>query len=214
MKEKNILVFGDSVIHGYWDTEGGWVQRLRSFIDKKNLTDPDFYCSIYNLGIPGNITTDVLKRFESETEERFDKNEEMIFIFGIGGNDAQFIHSKNDMRTSPEELRNNIKKLIELAKNYSSKIIFVGVAQVDESKTNPIPWATDKYYKNKNLEKYNEIIKYVCEENKVHFVNVIDNFKKPNYKDLLDSDGLHPNSEGHKLIFTIIKDFLIKTKLI
>ena len=41
-----LLVFGDSITYGAWDLEGGWVQRLRSFIDKKNLTDPNFYCLV------------------------------------------------------------------------------------------------------------------------------------------------------------------------
>ena len=49
-----ILIFGDSIAWGAWDKEGGWVQRLRKLIDEKNLSDPEFYCLVYNLGVSGN----------------------------------------------------------------------------------------------------------------------------------------------------------------
>jgi lysophospholipase L1-like esterase len=28
-----VLVFGDSIAQGYWDSEGGWVERLRKAND-------------------------------------------------------------------------------------------------------------------------------------------------------------------------------------
>ncbi len=47
-----ILIFGDSIAHGIWDNNGGWVARLRKFINSK-LMDDDFYCLLYNLGVDG-----------------------------------------------------------------------------------------------------------------------------------------------------------------
>ena len=48
----NILVFGDSIAYGKWDEQGGWVQRLRKYIDKKyNLIDEPKSWLVYNLGI-------------------------------------------------------------------------------------------------------------------------------------------------------------------
>ena len=29
-----ILIFGDSICYGKWDKEGGWVTRLRKYIDQ------------------------------------------------------------------------------------------------------------------------------------------------------------------------------------
>jgi len=68
-------------------------------------------------------------------------------------------------------------------------------------------------YKNEYIRKYDEIIKTVCEENKINFVEVFRKFKELNYQNLLD-DGLHPNSAGHQKIFEIVKDSLIKNKII
>ena len=65
-----ILIFGDSIIYGAWDREGGWAARLRKFLDEKTLTEEDFYCLVYNLGISGDTTEDLLERFEFETEQR------------------------------------------------------------------------------------------------------------------------------------------------
>ena len=40
---KNILIFGDSIVYGARDKKGGWVQRLREFVDEKNLNEKDYY---------------------------------------------------------------------------------------------------------------------------------------------------------------------------
>jgi len=207
-----ILIFGDSTTYGAWDKKGGWVQRLREYLDEKTLSDPDTYYLIYNLGISGDTTENLLERFEFETAQRLnDRNEdeEVIFMFGIGDNDSAFMHSKNDAWVPPEKFKENIKRLIKLARKTPSKIIFIGLMPVDESKTDPIPWNTDISYKMENTKKFNEIIKSVCKEENVYFVEVFERLIKADYPKLLE-DGAHPNSEGHKEISEIVKEFFIK----
>jgi len=208
-----ILAFGDSITYGACDKEGGWVTRLRKFLDIKNISLPKSDFTIYNLGVSGDTAEDLLERFEFETKQRSKENEETIFIFAIGVNDSQFIHSQNGLRFSPQKFQDNIQKLVKIAKKFSSKIIFVGLFPVDESKTNPTPWNKDKSYKNKDVQKNNEIIKTICKENDINFVEIYDRLTKVNYKSLLE-DGLHPNSKGHEKIFEIVKDQLIKNKII
>jgi len=202
---KIILIFGDSITYGAWDKEGGWVARLRKFINKKSSE-----YLIYNLGISGDTAENLLKRFESETEQRVE-GEEDIFIFAIGLNDSQFIHSKKNTRFSLQEFKNNIQKIISLAKKSSPKIIFLGLTPVDEKKT--VPWSEDKSYKNEYIQKFNEIIKTICNENNAYFIEIFERLIKINYKKLLD-DGAHPNSKGHEKIFKSVKDSLIKNKII
>lgn len=208
-----ILIFGASTTYGAWDREGGWASRLRKFIDEKNLSNPDFECLVYNLGISGDTTEDLLERFEFETEQRIDDDYETIFIFAIGISDSQFVHGKNNLRTSQQKFRENIKKLISLAKKYSSKIIFVGPSPADEAKTTPVSWNKDVSYKNEYIKEYGEIIKSVCAGNKIDFIEIFDEWMKMDYKKLLE-DGLHPNSEGHKIMFETIRDYLTKNKII
>jgi len=212
-----ILVFGDSITYGAWDEEGGWVARLRRFIDAKIISDPkfpnpDFYCDVYNLGIDGGTTEDLLKRFEFETKQRAEDGEETIFLFEIGGNDSAFVHSKNGNMTEPKRFKENLHNLIKLARKYSFKIIFMGLGPIDETKTMPVPWNKEIYYKEEYNKKYCDAIKAICKEEKVHFISIF-KFMEKNRKKFLE-DGLHPNSEGHKLIFEIVKDFMIENKMI
>ncbi|MEK7553220.1 MAG: GDSL-type esterase/lipase family protein [Patescibacteria group bacterium] len=203
-----ILIFGDSITYGAWDKEGGWVARLRKFLDEKTLTEENFYCLIYNLGISGDTTEDLLERFEFETKQRIKESEDMVVIFAIGGNDATFDSVRTQYQVSQEKSKENIQKLIKLAEKYSSKILFVGLLPADESKTIPIPWAPDKSYKNEHIVQYDKIIKSICQENKILFIDVFNSFVNLDYKNLLE-DGQHPNSVGHQKIFEIIKTALI-----
>ncbi len=210
-----ICVFGDSIAHGAWDKQGGWVQRLNRFFVEKYLSNPsNFYCSVYNLSISGNTTEDLLERFEFEIKQRLrEGKEETIMIFAIGANDSDFVHSKNTFWVQSERTKENIKKFIEIARKLSLKIVFVGLTPVEEIKVNPMPWDTDKSPKNKNIQEYDQIIKSVCEESDVHFIEIFENWIKMDYKKLLE-DGVHPNSEGHQKIFEIVKNFLVEKKII
>ena len=38
----HIIVFGDSITQGYWDPHGGWVQRLRNFLDRKTIKKKNY----------------------------------------------------------------------------------------------------------------------------------------------------------------------------
>jgi len=209
----HLLIFGDSIAHGAWDIKGGWAERLREFLHKRNVSDPDFYCLVYNVGVSGDKSTDVLNRFEFETKARMKEEEEAVFIFAVGMNDSQFLRNENCFRTRPEEFRRNIKKLIVLARKFSDKIYFLGLTPVDEKITTPIPWNINKTYKNEYVKKFNNIIKSVCKREKINFIEMFDKFMKMNYQELLE-DGLHPNSKGHQIIFEVVKDYLVDNKII
>ncbi|MCK4782020.1 hypothetical protein KAS79_03830 [Candidatus Parcubacteria bacterium] len=212
-----ICVFGDSISYGAWDYEqGGWVQRLRRFLDRKFIDSEDYFV-VYNLGIDGDATKDLLKRFEFEAPLRMlrmSENEETIIIFEIGVNDACFVESQKEFMTELEKFEENLQELSHLARSYSLKIVFIGLTPVEEIKVTPLPWSkTGKSYKNEYIRKYNEIIKSVCTENKIYFIEIFEKWIELDYKNLLE-DGLHPNSKGHEKIFEIVKDFLIKNKII
>lgn len=210
-----ILIFGDSIAHGAWDTEkGGWAQRIKIFLDEETLSESENEYTIYNLGVSGNNTEDLLERFEFETNQRLkEDDEELMFIFAIGVNDSQFIHIKNALRFSTEEYKDNLNKLLVLARKFSSKIIFVGLTPVDETKTTPIPWNTDKSYKNEYIKQFNDTLRSFCKESDVYFVEIFEGLIKTDYPKLL-KDGLHPNTKGHQKMFEILKDFINKNNLV
>lgn len=216
-----ILVFGDSLTYGCWDKKGGWVNRLREFLDEKRLpkyrktrqiTDMDL---VYQLGRSGDATDGVLERFKFEAKQRTIKARETIIIFQVGTNDTFFYIDYEDpkkrLRTTPEKFSEKIQKLINEAKKFTSKVVFLGLAPVDESNASPLPWAKNKFFKNENVKRYNDIIKSVCKENNVYFIEVFEKLKDgAKYLE----DGLHLNSNGHQKIFEIVRDFLTKKKLV
>lgn len=200
--QSTICIFGASITYGAWDLEkGGWVNRLRLYFDNINNLNTT---KVYNLGISGNTTSDLLKRFDIELEARKPNK----IIFSIGNNDSVFLTKEKCQMTQIEKFEENIKTLISKSRKQTTDIIFTGLTPVDENKTTPIPWAANKIYKNQYIEVYSEKIKKICKEEEVKFVDLYNKFiKLKNYKEILE-DGLHPNSKGHQFMFEIIKQNL------
>ena len=101
-----------------------------------------------------------------------------------------------------------MEEIIKRAKSVAPNIIFIGFKNVDETKTMPVSWK-DIYYINAEIKKYNEVMKTVCQENNIPYLDI---FGLLNNEDL--DDGVHPNSIGHQKIFVKVKDFLEKNKWI
>jgi len=201
---RNILIFGASSTWGAWDTEkGGWVQRLRSFIEKKR----DKNDLVYNLGISGDTTEDLLVRISSELENRIDEGDENIIIFSLGINDSLTLVKEQRTVVSLGDYKNNLQKLVDLVSGYSGGTIFVGPSQVNEDVVNP--WKENIEYYNKDIIARNEIMKNFCNINKFLFIDIINLFDSTDLE-----DGLHPNVQGHQKIFKTVKDSLIKNKII
>jgi len=199
--EKTICLFGDSITWGAWDPErGGWGTRLRSYFETNNIE-----VNVFNCGVSGNNTDDLLQRFKVEASAR----EPNIIIFAIGINDSQYVNSKDNPRVPIKKFQNNLQELVNQAKSFTKQIIFVGLTKVDESKTMPIPWDTIKYYDNKNISLYNSKIKEICDKNNLQFIDMLDLLKNQDLE-----DGLHPNPSGHKKMFERIKKFLIDNGIV
>ena len=60
---------------------------------------------------------------------------------------------------------------------------------------------------------YEEILKNVCKEQKLPFIELMSKFMDNNFKALL-TDGLHPNTEGHRIMYEEVKKYLLENSLI
>ncbi len=203
-----IFVFGDSIVWGAWDTEGGWVTRLKKHFNGKAVAS-EFknYNEVINLGVSGNDTNNLLSRFENEITARIYPliypGETIGVIFAIGINDSQFINSENRYQVSLEQFTINLKKLISLARKYTDKIVFVGLPPVDEAS----PVQRETSYTNDSIKKYNLLIKNICQKEKLDFIEIFDEFMKTDISELI-ADGLHPNDKGHEIIARIVEKYL------
>ncbi len=203
-----IIVFGDSIAYGAWDPEGGWVARLRRFLDKKLMQVGKSETIVYNSSISGDTTDEILERLSTELKTRMatEKGRENYVIIAIGGNDAAYMHEKKDNWVNADKFRNNIVTVINEIRKAGAKPMCIGITPVDQEKVDPCPWATEISYKNNETRKYESIIQEVCEKEGVPFLPIVDSLGE-NYKELL-YDGVHPNAEGHQKIYERVKGFL------
>lgn len=199
--EKTIAIFGDSIAWGAYDVEGGWVNRLKGFLGERT---EDFFV-VYNLGISGDSSEDLLNRIGVESAAR---NPDTIII-AIGANDASYLKSKSDNYVPMEEFKNNIIEIINEARNFTQEIVFVGITRVDETRTAPVAWNEDIFDTNESISSYNSAIEDICEEAGLPLIKMDDLLEDGD----LD-DGQHPNSGGHEKIFLRVKDFLIEREII
>lgn len=194
MKEKTIIVFGDSIAYGACDYEmGGWVNRLRLYLDNNNKKN----CTVFNMGIPGNTTVDLLLRFDNEMKKRYYFDDDTTIILAIGINDTQIISDSNRVELST--FKKNIKKLIKKASKYSSNIICLGLTKVDEKLVDPIPWNPKNRYSNDQIIKYDKELSKISKSKKIKYIKLFDTLKN---EDL--DDGVHPSSIGHNKLFDIV----------
>ena len=209
----NILIFGDSITWGAYDKQGGWAQRIKSVVDSKILSEtPDYYTSVYCLGVSGDNTTDLLDRFDNEIIARFDEDQETLILIAIGTNDTQVLLESNTNRMSLEKYRQNILQLIEKSNKYSARLIFIGLIPVD-NRVDPVPWSPEKAYRNHFIQLYNDTLRELCADNRVEYIEVADKFPETRLNELL-YDGLHPSSVGHEIIASKIINYLQSKNLL
>jgi len=209
----NIFIFGDSMAFGCWDAAGGWVQRLNNFLVERFLSNEGKEFYTYNLSISGNQTQDIIARMELELMPRRSEGGANIIIFAIGVNDSAFVRSKSDHWVPFQEFEDNLQELIRMAKKFSDEVFFLGLPMINQEMVNPMPWDTDKSYRNEFIKKYDQALQGVAKENGAGFIPLFEKFETIDYKKLL-RDGAHPNSAGHQLIFETVRDYLLEKKII
>lgn len=160
-----------------------------------------------NLGVAGQTSTDLLGRMEHEANTRAKNYERGIAILiSVGSNDAAI---RGGQETKPEEFSDNLKQLLDSAKNLTERVIFIGFPAVNEDKTNPLI-GTEHYFKNERIKSFEDIAKRLCDELKIPFIPVHDHFTEKMASGVLVNaeDGLHPNDAGHQLIFELVRPAL------
>lgn len=206
MTDMQIFVFGHSIVQGFYDTNGGWVQRLNTYLIKKILENSKNYYEVFNLGIPDNDSKQLLERFEDELKRRLYEQSDAIIIFQFGANDVQHLIKEDKERVSIEEFKKNTKELIKKARKYTNNILFVGEAYTTIK--GPIPGFIDKKLSDLRLEQYSQTQKKVCKELSIPFIDLREKFTKKYWSKLL-KDGIHPTNRGHEQIYKLVKEKLV-----
>ncbi len=188
------VVFGDSIVRGGYDPlNGGWVRRLGAYIESKTYGD-----KVYNCGISGDTSSDLLKRFAVELTAR----KADVVVIAIGINDSRHDPSLNEPIVDMPTFKSNLQKMFELcsADARVKKIIFVGVTAVNEKRTNP--WKGKGSYYNETIKLYDVAVQEFAESKHLLFIPMNDILSN---EDL--HDGLHPSEQGHTKMYERIVSY-------
>ena len=204
MSQENICIFGDSITWGpYLPFRVAWANLLRNHLEK-SATD---LFRVYDLGVDMDTTRNVLDRMELEARAR----KPGIIIFNIGVNDSLYRTKSENSETTLEEFERNIDKLVAIAKQFTERVLIVGLVKGNDRWTTPlIQSTTGKVYTKERTRIYDRKLKEVAERNNVLFADVNDILNDGDF-----DDGLHPNANGHLKMFSIISkvlDLLLEIK--
>ncbi|MEN6351515.1 MAG: SGNH/GDSL hydrolase family protein [Syntrophomonas sp.] len=167
-----IVCLGDSITYGFpFGPQASWVRMLQEQIDGE----------VINKGINGNMTSDMLRRFERSVLEY---NPSHLVIMG-GINDVICGESFDSIAW-------NIRSMVEKALNANIKVIL------------GIPTGVDDPYWEKLLQRIRKWMRDFAAEKQLKIINFDHAFFDENgnlKEELLLADGGHPSMAGYQAMF-------------
>lgn len=178
-KGKAVMI-GDSIVEMF---------PLSEFFEEK----------IYNRGISGDTSGEMLKRLENTAIPLAPKKA----VIWVGTNDLQAEVPLSDIAANVEKAANLLKE------KFNTEIYIVSVIPVNTKSADENIVRTVGIRKNSNITSLNEKYKHLCEKNGYCYIDVYSKLVENNsLPDGLSEDGLHPNVAGYIQISKIIKSFM------
>jgi acyl-CoA thioesterase-1 len=166
-----IVVLGDSLSAGYGvEIESSWPSLFEKSISNNNLN-----FQVVNAGISGDTTSGGLYRLPRLLSEHKPK----IVILELGGNDGLRGMSLNKV------VRKNLRAMIEMVNASGGIAVLVGVE---------LPPNYGEMY----TTSFKKIFVDLASEYNLVLIN--GSIKDMTERGLMQSDGIHPNQDGHQLI--------------
>lgn len=187
---KNIGIVGDSIAHGFYDAEDlGWVARLGKMILRTHSGEYTFN----NMSQAGDNVADAYHRALNEVGSRWF----YLIIVNIGINDLRR-RKNSDLQLDFSEGARLMywQKLLDFLQKTGAKIVVTDLLPVVESKYTEDA-SLIRY--NRDVKRYNELIKSVCLEKGVAFYERYNEWIKRDLQTLYQ-DATHPNAQGHQLL--------------
>lgn len=214
-KNAKIKLLGDSITHGVggsgWEQNGepivpGWSQSPDSFCWANSLRDhmkEKYGATVINKACTGTNVEFIISNFEALVEPDDD-----LIVCMIGTNNR---HQRFDsgQKKSREEMLDkfyaNVQRLHSMLKETGIPVIFM--ANIPASAKNEEDG--DYYWRILHMCDINDTYKRLAEEHGAVVVSLYDGFSsycKENGArlDSLLCDGLHPNDEGYRVMYSLI----------
>lgn len=204
----NIICFGDSITRGENDVEcGGWVDRLKQYCIQEFIEAQENETCVFNMGIGGETTEGLIKRFQKELDARLSVDEPNILTLAYGANDIALINGENTVKE--DRFYTNLSSCLNYALERDVKVFLINILPFIQT-TKGDAGFYGKVRKLDDAERYNKRIKAISDENsQVEHVDLFSLFSETQYQDLLTYDGIHPNAKGHALIYEKMKSILL-----
>ncbi|WP_440067253.1 SGNH/GDSL hydrolase family protein [Tenacibaculum discolor] len=197
----HIICFGDSITRGENDNEkGGWTDRLKAYCMELFLKNRKDEICVFNMGIGGETTEGLIKRFVNEFDTRLLKDANNIVTLAYGANDIASLNGKNAV--SIEKFRDNLNLCIDHALKHNATVYLINILPVIEDDNNT------KKRSLKDILRYNDVLLSIAQKQNINLIDVHSKFDITK-ENLLTYDGVHPNAEGHEKIFNIIKESIL-----
>jgi acyl-CoA thioesterase-1 len=176
---KTIVVLGDSISAGYgMNSSQAWVSLLQ---EKLHADNKDY--TVINESISGDTSAGGLARLDAIIS----KHHPDILLLELGANDGL-------QGLSPAHLKENLGNIISKMQKTGAKVVLLGMK---------IPFNYGKRY----IDRYYNVFPELESEYQIPFVPFILEDVALN-KELMQSDGLHPNAQAQALILDKIWPYL------
>lgn len=166
-----ILIVGDSLSAAYgMPVEKGWVRLLQ-----RRLSDDQYPHTIVNASVSGDTTANALNRLP----QAMTRHQPAIVVLELGGNDGL-------RGLSLAEMKRNLAAMIQLARQQDAEVLLIGV-QLPPN------------YGPRYTEAFHAVYHDLAQEYGLSLVpSLVDGVGTR--VDLMQADGIHPNSEAQPLI--------------
>ena len=189
-KEIRICFIGESFVNGTGDSQYlGWTGRICQDACLKG-----FDITYYNLGVRGETSSELKKRWLQEVSYRLPQKYDGRVIFSFGTNDTTIENGKT--RVSLEESISNLKDILSLAKNLYP-VLMISPSPIDDKEQNQRTCDLST--------KFAE----VCHELNVSYLDIFSELIKSKiWMDEVKSyDGAHPRAAGYQVFAEIVRNW-------
>lgn len=198
-----ILVFGDSITYGAWDTAGGWVERVKAAMHLRTVESAGATkIQVLNMGVGGDSSTKLRARLKHDITSRHSASWPFVFVFSFGANDERT--KDGVVETTVEKFEENTKAIIELARQYSDRILFLGIIPLAK----PVVVFKDQEYSDERIWQYDKVLRRSAEKAGVRYVPLRPVFLEKDATSLYAYDDIHCNDNGHMLIAEAVQPLL------
>ena len=190
-----IFCLGDSITLGCNDSLGlGWPGRLG-----RDLRHSEPSLAIYNLGINGDTSLDIARRWRNEVDAR-SGNAAGLILFAFGFNDASR-PANGEHQVELEKSIGVARQLLLEAKSVS-EVLWIGPTPLDES-VNPLRTEFDTWTMyNAEIAQYDSAYAQLAQEIGIDYLRLFPAFlNSPRYLAALNAgDKVHPGDDGYAMI--------------